>query len=264
MIAEPPSGSHLDRDPGMPGGIAGWEAEPEPLVRLASGIAHDFNNLLTVINGYSEMILESAPDPECCRGYVRQILDAGTKAAEIVELILAYAGASCETCEVFDVNRMLEDLRGFLIPCLGEAIRLELRLCGEPAPINGERGRFQWALMHLAMNAREAMPGGGRLVLATRVMPQGETGGFGLDAHAPRLEFSMRDTGCGMAKSDLARVFQPYFSTKKKSNEHGTGLGLACVQGIVRRLGGCIVAESEPGLGSVFRICLPLAEEARR
>jgi signal transduction histidine kinase len=230
------------------------------LIRFASGVAHDFNNLLTVINGYSELLLAGGPAPALCERYVQEILRAGMKAAEVVELILAYAGAPTLSPEIIDVNLMVEGMRGFLAVYLGESISLDLALCPEPAWVRADRGKLQWALTHLFINAREAMPDGGSVECATRILPACETEGLPADPPGPRVGISVRDTGRGMTKEELQRIFEPYYSTKRCANAHGMGLGLSCAQGIIRQAGGCIRAESESGKGSVFRICLPFRE----
>jgi signal transduction histidine kinase len=250
-----------------------WESRPEGAVtackaldssdsrvRFAGGIAHDFNNLLTVINGYSELLLAGETDPERCQDYIRQIFSAGTKAAEVVDKILAYAGKPAATTDVFDANRWLESMRDYFSYSVGNGIALSLDLCPEPVPVRGDSGRFLWALTNILMNSKEAMPGGGRVRLATRRVAGGSHACPRSDLRSPRAEISIRDTGHGMTKEELDSVFEPYFSTKVRSHVPGQGLGLAGAQGIMRQMGGCIRAESELGKGSAFHLCLPLAE----
>jgi two-component system cell cycle sensor histidine kinase/response regulator CckA len=232
--------------------------ELDSLIRFAGGIAHDFNNLLTVINGYSEMLLEGKTDPVLIRDYLQEIWCAGNKAADIVEMILAFAGKPAIPFQMLDVNRMVEGMRDFLAATLGQAFYVNLGLCKEAMPVSGNPARLKWALANIIQNAKEAMPSGGRLEVWTRRLAAGE-GGFRPDEGAAWGEIGVRDTGRGMDEAELKCVFEPYFSTKKCVHKPGLGLGLACTQGIVRQLGGRIRAESAPGAGTAFRILLPLA-----
>lgn len=234
------------------------DGELDSLIRFAGGIAHDFNNLLTVINGYSEMLLEGGADPGLSLGYLREIRSAGTKAADIVDMILAFAGKPAMPFQVIDVNLLVEGMRDFLAASLGEAFYVNLGICSGSMPVSADSGRLKWALSNIIQNAKEAMPAGGRLDLWTRQIPVGERGGGG-GTGAPWCEIGVRDTGRGMDGDELKRIFQPYFSTKKCAHKPGLGLGLACTQGIVRQLGGRIRAESDTGSGTAFHILLPLA-----
>jgi signal transduction histidine kinase len=233
-------------------------AELDSLLRFAGGIAHDFNNLLTVINGYSELLLEGKPDPAFFREYLNEIWCAGNKAADIVEMILAFAGKPALPFQLLDMNRLVEGMGDFLAVTLGEACYVNLGLGKDPMPVKGNSGRLKWALANIIQNAKDAMPAGGRLDLWTRRVPAGEIAQGAGDGPA-WCEIGVRDTGRGMDGEELKRVFEPYFSTKKCPHKPGLGLGLACVQGIVRQMGGCIRAESAPGSGTAFRIFLPLA-----
>lgn len=243
---------------------AGAEAASDPLVRFAGGIAHDFNNLLTVVNGYSELILEGSADARQCREYVREIWCAGNRAAEIVEMILAYTGVPGNRCEEFDAKRLLEGMRDFLATLRSASISVTLGLCPEPLPLRGHPGRLGWALANVILNAKEAMPGGGHLDIWARLAEASPFPGHAPEPGRPCAEIGVRDTGRGMAKPELDRVFEPYFTTKKGECKPGLGMGLACAQGIVRQFGGCIRAESEPGKGSAFRLLLPLVSPPPR
>ncbi len=231
----------------------------EPLRRLAGGIAHDFNNLLTVINGYGQLLVLENQEAGKIREYGREILRAGNKAAAIVEMVMAYAGKRSMREEAFDVNAQLEEMRDFISLFLGESITLDLRLGAGPALVRGDRARFRWGLTNILENSKEAMPDGGRVEIATRFVREGDRDAAGLRHEVPWLEIAIRDTGRGMPKDVLARIFDPYFSTKERSNAPGRGLGLACTKGIVRQLGGGIAAESVPGAGTLIRIGLPVA-----
>jgi two-component system cell cycle sensor histidine kinase/response regulator CckA len=235
--------------------------DPDPLARFASGIAHDFNNLLTVINGYCELALSSQEDSTGLREYLQEILRAGTKAAEIVEMILTYSGQAMPSIAVFDGEGCLEEMRGLLGPSLGGSVSLNMRLCREACPIRGDRRQFRRAIMNLIMNAKDAMPDGGRIDVETHRIHECHPDGREPGADSTRLEIIVRDTGRGIAKEILGRIFDPYFSTKQCGNVPGRGLGLACTKGILRRLGGSISAESKQGAGTLFRIRLPIAEQ---
>jgi two-component system cell cycle sensor histidine kinase/response regulator CckA len=254
-----PNGVSLQKWDPAAGGSAPVGNDMDPLCLFAGGVAHDFNNLLTVINGYCKLILAETPDAARFTTYAREILRAGEKAAKIVEMVLAYAGRQPISEEFFEVNAMLEKMRGVLDNFLGESISLNLRLSGRPNPVYGDRSQLEWALMILFMNSKEAMPEGGDIDLETRFLGEDEPGCAGLRSGIPRFEISIRDSGHGMAKEVLERIFDPYFSTKHRSNSPGQGLGLACTKGIVRRFGGGIIAESSPGAGTVIRIRLPIA-----
>jgi signal transduction histidine kinase len=232
----------------------------DSLARFAGGVAHDFNNLLTVINGYSEFILSGRGDPGCYIDYVGEILHAGKKAADIVKMILLYSGHSPQSVEIFDLNGLLDYFRGPFVRGLGDGITVNLDPCGEPLLLRAERSRIHWALVQLVTNAKESMPNGGRIDVATRHLPRGGEGCCRMGADRPRIEISVKDNGRGMSKAEIEHIFEPYYTTKKYSGTPGLGLGLACVQGIMLQSGGCIKAESEMGAGSVFRLCLPLAE----
>jgi len=232
---------------------------PDSLCRFAGGIAHDFNNLLTIINGYGQLLISENPDIRKFREYGREIFRAGDKAAEIVDLVLAYAGQQSMWEETFDINEQLEKMRDVLSLYLGESISLNFRLCSEPAFVGGDRGLFHWALTNIFMNAKEAMPNGGSIELATRFIREGSPDSANIRHEEPWLEISVRDTGHGMTKEVLDRIFDPYFTTKPRSNAHGQGLGLACTKGIVRQFRGSIAAESALGAGTLIRIGLPIA-----
>jgi signal transduction histidine kinase len=231
----------------------------DTLCRFAGGIAHDFNNLLTVINGYGRLLMAENPDLGRFREYGREIHRAGDKAAGIVEMIMAYAGRQSMHEEKFEVNAQLHRLRGFISVYLGESISLDFRPCSESGFVCGDRRLFQWALTNIIMNSKEAMPDGGRVGLGTRFIPEGGPDSADSGCGGARFEIDISDTGNGMSKDVLKRIFDPYFSTKERANVPGQGLGLACAKGIVRQFGGSIDAESAPGAGTLIRIGLPVS-----
>jgi signal transduction histidine kinase len=238
------------------------EADGDALAAFAAGIAHDFNNLLTVVNGYGELALCAEREPAILRQYVGEILRAGYRAAEIVDLVLSFSGRQMIHSEPFEVNGMLREMRSFLPLYLGESISLDMRICDAACCVRGDKGQLQWVLVNLVMNAKEAMAEGGRVVISTRQLDAGTVDAEGEWVERASVEIAVADTGCGIPAENLGRVFEPYFTTKKASNRNGLGMGLACAQGIARRFGGTIRAASVPGKGSCFRVRLPLAEAA--
>lgn len=240
-------------------GCADFQDIPEPMARMAGGFAHDFNNLLTVINGYGELLVAGMAHDASRLEYVREILKAGSKGAEIVEMLLAYSGRQPIGVSIFDANHALEGMRDFLGLYLGEAIDLGMELCGEPCPVRGDLSLLQSALINLVMNAKEAIPGNGSVRIGTRRLGDGESVHRNGTPTGPGMELSVADTGIGIPDALLGRIFEPYYSTKKTANIPGTGLGLSSVQGSVRQFGGEIRVESEDGSGTVFRIRLPVA-----
>ncbi|OHE86703.1 MAG: hypothetical protein A3G75_13060, partial [Verrucomicrobia bacterium RIFCSPLOWO2_12_FULL_64_8] len=236
----------------------------EAIGKLAGGIAHDFNNLLTVINGYSEMAMANLPTTHPCWRQVREIYKSGDRAASLTRQLLAFSRKTILQPRVLDLNALMADTEKMLRRLIGEDILLSIK----PAPglgrVKADPGQLEQVIMNLAINARDAMPLGGRLILETknaepdedfaRINPVGEPG--------PYVLLSVTDTGCGMTDQVLAHIFEPFFTTK--SVGEGTGLGLAMVYGIIKQSGGHIAVDTEVGEGSTFRIYLPRLQEAVR
>lgn len=226
----------------------------ETLGRLSGALAHDFNNLLVVILGYGELLRDrigSSDDPQAQHA-VGQILDAAGRSADITRQLLDFARARVLEPRVLDLHQVLRRFERLLKPLLGRAIELELRLAPEPAPIELDLGQLEQVLANLASNARDAMPGGGRLVLATEVdRPTERREGGG------RVRLTVHDSGVGMEPEVLERAFEPFFTTKPPGR--GTGLGLASVLGIVTGVGGTVDVRSAPERGTTFTIELPRA-----
>jgi PAS domain S-box-containing protein len=242
----------------------------EAVGRLAGGVAHDFNNLLTAINGYSELVLRRLGADDPLRREVEEIHRAGRRAAELTGQLLSLSRRQVLVPRRLDLNRTVAGLERLLRRVLGEGLELALSLDAAPAAVRGDAGQLEQVLLNLALNARDAMPGGGRLEIATRsvwvddeearldpgVMP------------GPYVELAVRDTGTGMEPEVLQHLFEPFFTTKERGR--GTGLGLSTVYGIVRQNSGLIRVESRPGEGSCFRVLIPAArapvtgEERRR
>ncbi|MBI5831565.1 MAG: GAF domain-containing protein [Armatimonadetes bacterium] len=234
----------------------------EAVGRLAGGVAHDFNNLLTTIVGYTELALAGmhARDP------LRRDLEAISRAAErangLTRQLLAFSRRQVLSLELVDLNRLVRDMMAMLRPLLGEDIELCLDLAADLATTKINPGGFEQVLMNLCVNARDAMPDGGQLAIATRnaqVAPD-------QIAHAPAdhdgryVVLTVRDTGVGMDEATRALIFEPFFTTKPQSK--GTGLGLATTYGIVHQSQGWITVESATGQGATFSVYLPASTEA--
>jgi PAS domain S-box-containing protein len=233
----------------------------EAIGRLAGGIAHDFNNLLFLILGSAKLLQEERPglDPQA-RDLLDEIQNAGTRAAELTEQLLAFSRKQPRQPKVFDLNDSLTGLRKMLTRALGEKVRLATAFTAAPAQVHFDPGQLEQVVLNLALNARDAMPDGGTLTIETANVDggNGEDGGrAGRPLQGPAVLLTVRDTGLGMESDTLAHLFEPFYTTKGRGK--GTGLGLAIVYGIVEQNGGAIWVQSVPGQGTTFRICLPLA-----
>lgn len=238
--------------------------------KLAGGVAHDFNNLLTAILGYCQLLAgELDHQPKLSR-YVNSALTAGHQATTLVQRLLAFGRQQHLEARRLDLNRTLRELRDLLAPTLGENIELHYDLTEAAVHIEADPLQIQQVILNLAVNARDAMPDGGRLALATRWIEANSSDTTLLpkdsDIHAfpwGLVELTVTDTGFGMDETTRQRVFEPFFTTKSQRTgpSLGTraGLGLASVYGIVEQSGGHISVHSTPGEGSVFRIVLPAA-----
>jgi signal transduction histidine kinase len=218
----------------------------EAIGRLTGGIAHDFNNLLTVIQGYTKLALDTLPEGSGPHGLIAEVLKASERAASLTQQLLAFSRQQVLSPKVLDLNAVVGNLAQMLRRIIGEHIALDLALDPRRPRVLADLGQMEQVIMNLAVNARDAMPGGGRLRLATVL-----EGGF--------VRLLVEDTGEGMDEATLARIFEPFFTTKERGK--GTGLGLATVYGIVVQSHGEITARSAPGKGSVFEIRLPASEE---
>jgi PAS domain S-box-containing protein len=233
----------------------------EAIGRLTGGVAHDFNNLLNVMIGYGDLLLDQlgATDPR--RQYVEEIRSAGKRAAVLTHQLLAFSRRQVLQPEVLDLNRIVSDTSGMLQRVLGETIQLTTRLDPSLALVNVDRGQMEQVILNLAVNARDAMPDGGRLTLETANAVIGDEYVERRPLMIPGrfVLLAVSDTGQGMDAETQRRIFEPFFTTKEKGK--GTGLGLATVYGIVKQSGGFIWVYSEPGQGSTFKIYLPEANE---
>ena len=234
----------------------------EAIGRLAGGVAHDFNNLLTVILSHAQLA-EAEAAGSAVRDLVAPIREAAQRAASLTRQLLAFARKQVVEPRVLDLNVVVQDLGRLLQRLLGETVVLGVRLARDPWPVRADPGHIEQVLVNLAVNARDAMPGGGRLAIETA------NEALGPDAARVRglptgdyVRISVTDTGSGMDEETRRRAFEPFFSTK---GDRGTGLGLATCLGIVRQAGGEICVESAPGAGATFHVLLPRhAAEPRR
>ncbi len=232
----------------------------EAIGQLAGGIAHDFNNLLTVINGYSAMLLDDHPEPSAWRNEVEEIERAGKRAAGLTRQLLAFSRKEVLKPEVLDLNQVVERMDKMLRRLIGENIDLVTLLSPSLHHIKFDPGHLEQIIMNLAINARDAMPEGGKLTLETanieldetyvKLHPGAQTG--------EHVMIAVTDTGTGMDAAVQERIFDPFFTTKSVGK--GTGLGLSTVFGIVKQSGGNIWVYSEPGRGTTFKVFLPLPE----
>ena len=241
----------------------------ESVGRLAGGVAHDFNNLLTVINGYAAFLSNQLAVRDPLRGYALEIGNAGERAASLTSQLLAFGRKQHIRPRAIDVNGIVADAERMLRRLIREDIELVTRLTPQVGLAMADPDQIHQVIMNLAVNARDAMPNGGQLEIATADVEVDEAAAAGqLDAAPGRyVRLTVADTGTGMTEEVRKNVFEPFFTTKELGK--GTGLGLATVYGIVRQSDGWIEVESEPGRGSAFRIYLPrldggvAAEEAK-
>ncbi|MEW5745120.1 MAG: ATP-binding protein [Nitrospirota bacterium] len=232
----------------------------ESLGLLAGGIAHDFNNLLTAIIGYASMLQQTpAAGDEKTRHYIQHVLGASERAQRLTSSLLAFSRKQIMKPSVVALDGVLQNLSGLLKRILGEDVELILN-CPETAPVFADPHQIEQVVMNLATNARDAMPGGGKLVI--ELSAPGFIGGAVAGMHGVKpgnyVVLSVTDTGKGIRKEDIPYVFEPFFTTKEK--DKGTGLGLSMVYGIVQQHGGFVGVYSEEGWGTTFKVYLPVYE----
>ncbi|MBI4678800.1 MAG: GAF domain-containing protein [Elusimicrobia bacterium] len=228
----------------------GQAQKMEAVGQLAGGVAHDFNNLLTSILGYAEFLLGSLKPDDPGRADVEEIRQAGQRAAALTRQLLAFSRKQPVSPEEVDLNALVLNLGKMLKRLLGERVETVLDLAPSLPRVFVDPGQMEQVVMNLAVNGRDAMPKGGRLVISTREEVSG-----------PRVTLAVKDTGVGMDEAVRARLFEPFFTTKEKGK--GTGLGLSIVYAAVQQAGGSIGVESAPGRGAVFTISLPALAESR-
>ena len=233
----------------------------EAVGRLAGGIAHDFNNFLTVILGYSALLLDTEQTKADSRDYLRQINTAGERAVSLTQQILAFGRKQVLVPCFLDLNTVVRDMTGMVQRLIGEHIELVTDLNPNLGKVKADPTQMVQVVLNLAANARDAMPGGGRLVVSTAEEElDTSVAANGDDVRPGRYAvLSVVDTGCGIPASVLDHIFEPFFTTKEVGK--GTGLGLASVYGIVKQSGGHVEVTSEVGVGTTVRIYLPAVEE---
>ncbi|HET7789571.1 MAG TPA: ATP-binding protein [Gemmatimonadales bacterium] len=225
--------------------------------RLAGGVAHDFNNLLTAIIGYADLIEADLGAASPHTEDVREIRLAADRAAVLTRQLLAFSRQQVLAPRVMDLNETVSGMRNMLRRLIGEDIELIVQSTPELGHVRADPGQMEQVVLNLALNARDAMPRGGRLIIETANVELDEEyarGHLGGTA-GPHVMLAVTDTGVGMDAVTRARIFEPFFTTKEKGK--GTGLGLATVYGIVRQSGGSIWVYSEPGAGTIFKVYFP-------
>jgi len=228
--------------------------------QLAGGIAHDFNNLLTAMIGFCDLLLLRHKPGDPSFGDIMQIKQNANRAANLVRQLLAFSRQQTLQPRLLDITDVLAELTHLLRRLIGENIELDMVHGRDLGPIKVDQGQLEQVLINLAVNARDAMPEGGKLTISTQAVDTTEPIRQGLDEMPPGrwIAISVKDTGIGIPKENLARIFEPFFSTKEIGS--GTGLGLSTVYGIVRQTGGFVFVDSAPAQGATFSIYLPRHE----
>ncbi len=229
--------------------------------RLAGGVAHDFNNLLTVVMGYGEMLMSGLAADGRPREYALEILRAAEKASTLTKQLLAFSRRQVAYPVLLDINPVVSGVSNMLRRLIGENIELVLLLNPTVGAVRADPGQIEQIIINLVVNARDAMPGGGRISIETGIAELGdEYAKTHLGVQPGRYVcISVTDTGCGIPRTTQGQIFEPFFTTKDVGQ--GTGLGLSTIYGIVKQNNGSIWVYSEPGKGSAFKIYLPVVEE---
>lgn len=232
----------------------------EAVGRLAGGLAHDFNNLLTVIMGQSQVLLSEMELEDPLRGRVEEMHKAGDRARLLIRQLLAFSRKQPSEAKVLNLNMILVDLEPMLRRLIGEDIKLVLRPSMDDLRVKADSALLEQIVMNLVVNARDAMPKGGKLTIETAVTDLDHTPAYHISPRAPGpyVRLSVADCGCGMTPEVQAHMFEPFFTTKEEGK--GTGLGLSTVFGIVTQGGGGLDVTSEVGKGTRFDVYLPRVE----
>ncbi|VTR91530.1 multi-sensor hybrid histidine kinase : Putative uncharacterized protein OS=uncultured Desulfobacterium sp. GN=N47_I07080 PE=4 SV=1: PAS_9: PAS_8: PAS_4: PAS_9: PAS_4: PAS_9: PAS_3: PAS_4: PAS_3: HisKA: HATPase_c: Response_reg [Gemmata massiliana] len=232
----------------------------EAVGRLAGGVAHDFNNLLTIINGYADLLVGSTPVVDPNYKAVTAIAAAGERAAGLTAQLLAFSRKAIIEPKILDLNELVSQSARLLARLIGEDVTLSAVLAPGLARVKVDPGQIEQAVMNLVVNARDAMPKGGRLTIETRGLTVASGDGAYPDLEPGHyVQLAVSDTGTGMTDEVKSQIFEPFFTTKEQGK--GTGLGLATVYGIVKTYGGHIDVHSEVGLGTTFKLFFPAAPQ---
>lgn len=231
----------------------------EAIGQLAGGVAHDFNNLLTVVNGYSELALQMLDSDHPARGLIQEVVHAGFRGAGLTQQLLAFSRKQILRVENLDLNAVIVGMQRMLLRLINEDISLETELVPNLPLVRGDSTQLSQVLINLVVNARDAMPRGGKLTLATHPVRIGAADAENWPEAHPGMyvRLDVIDTGCGMDRATRGRIFEPFFTTKPTGA--GTGLGLSTVHGIVHQHGGFLTVDSEPGQGTSFHLFFPVA-----
>ncbi len=247
---------HEDLDPAVAvNGDSNFQARKmETVGRLVGGVAHDFANLLTLIAGYSDILLNRVGEKDPIRPEIDEIRKAANRGSRLTGQLLGFTRGRTSEPMPIDLNGLIAELERMLRPIIGEYVDVQTSLAAELGKVMADPGQMEQVIMNLILNARDAMPRGGRIRITSANTELSEAEAGGLPAGAYVL-LSITDTGHGMDEETMGRVFQPFFTTKDEGK--GTGLGLSTAIGIVRESGGDIWVESSPGEGASFTVCLP-------
>jgi nitrogen-specific signal transduction histidine kinase/ActR/RegA family two-component response regulator len=229
----------------------------EAVGRLSGGIAHDFNNLLGVIIGYSESIEQRLLPNDPLRKSAEEIRKAGERAASLTHQLLAFSRQQVLQPQILDLNALVTDMGKMLRRLIGKHIELTATLATELGQVKAEQSQIEQVIVNLVVNARDAMPEGGKLLIETSnlVVNDNLASSFPFLQPGPYVLLTVTDTGSGMDADTQRHIFEPFFTTKGPGK--GTGLGLATVYGVVKQSGGGVIVDSEPGKGCTFKIFLP-------
>ena len=234
----------------------------EAVGRLAGGVAHDFNNLLTIIKGYVELALNRVVGNPDLRGNIQQIADAAERAVTLVRQLLAFSRKQVLKPKVLDLNSIVLNMDKMVRRLMSETIEMRTRVEKKLGAVKADPGQIEQVILNLIVNARDAMPDGGKLWIETSnvELHSAVAHDQALIKPGPYVMLSVTDTGVGISAETLPHIFEPFYTTKESSR--GTGLGLSTVYGIVKQSGGHISVDSQPGKGTTFKVYLPRVEES--